>query len=175
MQTRPLTSKKAAEVYFNPGRVEVSWEIVVELAKAGISLRREPDEPWTAREKSGLEGRSAMPRQYPALSVEKEAPRHRRVRAASSPTRPGCCSSMIRQARPTLTEVPLADLSLRRSCSCAIVVVRSSFLQDTGEPLLQAQCQPDALLDREQLDPLTLKLLQAIHAATGARAMARNL
>ena len=161
-------------MYFNPGRVEVSWEIVVELAKAGISLRREPDEPWTAREKSGLEGRSAMPRQNPALSVEKEAPRHRHVRAASSPTRPGCCSSMIRQARPTLTEVPLADLSLRRSCSCAIVVVRSSFLQDTGEPLLQAQCQPNAFLDRQPLDPLPLKLLRTIDAQAAAGTMARS-
>jgi hypothetical protein len=46
--------KKTAGVYFNPGRVGVSWEIVVELAKADISLRREPDEPWTARKKSGF-------------------------------------------------------------------------------------------------------------------------
>ena len=46
-----------AEVYFTPGRVGVSWEIVVELAKAGSR------------------------------------------------------SLMIRLARPTLTEVPLAGLS----------------------------------------------------------------
>jgi len=51
----------------------------------------------------------------PALSVAKEAPRHSHVRAASSPTRPGCRSLMIRPARPTLAEVPLADLSFRQS------------------------------------------------------------
>jgi hypothetical protein len=65
----------------------------------------------TAREKSDFKA-GLRPREKPGLEHGYEAPRHLEASVASSFASPGCCILVIRPARLTLAEVPLADLTL---------------------------------------------------------------